>query len=68
MGLTISLLGLFYLFGKLILIPILPLTNDNIFKLSQDDPPVEILLTLAVCGLLFIGTLSVITIYKLKTK
>lgn len=65
LGLAISFLGLFYLFGRLILIPLLPLSSDNIFNLTQNEP-VEILFSLALCGLCFIGTLSVITIHKLK--
>lgn len=60
--LTLSCLGLLYMFIYLIIVPILPLANDNPLKLS---PPIEILMFCGIFGFSIIGTLLCCTIYFL---
>lgn len=67
LGLTISIVFILYLFSKLLIIPILPLETDNVFNASE-DLCVEIAVTLAIVGLLFIGSLSVITVHRLRIR
>lgn len=63
-GLIMSSLFLGYLLLRLIVLPILPLEDDDIFKLNT---PVALLLILAMLGFIFIGLLSLHIVYVLHT-
>lgn len=62
LGLIVSLLFVGYLFMRLIILPILPLDDDNIFKMGT---PIGLLLFLGFLGFIFIGFLSMYTLYML---
>lgn len=63
-GLTTSTIAVLYLFFTLILVPILPDQSIMNYKFDLDHQE-NLLFTLALSGLLFIGTLSIITMCKL---
>lgn len=61
-GLCASLLFLGYLLMRLIVLPILPLDDENIFKV---ETPTGLLLILGFMGFMFIGLLSAYMLYIL---
>jgi Zn-dependent protease len=58
--LTLSVVAIFYMLFMLIIVPILPLDEDNILCSFSPTP---IVLVAGISGLIFCGSLSVFTIF-----